>query len=165
MEVEEVRAKIQEIDDADSVLDWYNHFCPSFPEAISLTQKRKESILDLLSKGISLPQIQEAFRRAEQSDFLTGRVKGAKWNRFDFDWLLKPSSIVSLLEGKYDNVSIQKQKRIEKNQALFLQSTEDPMEPEPLTHDQVSGYPTYLKDALKRHNCFPEEIPNQVVRP
>lgn len=164
MEVEEARARIQE-SDADAVLDWYNHSCSSFPKVISMTPKRKEAIHDLLSQGISLSQIQEAFRRAEQSDFLSGRVKGAEWNRFDFDWLIQPSSIVSLLEGKYDNVSVQKQKRIEKNQALFLQSTEDSTESELLTQDKVEEYPSYLKDALKRHNCFPEEISNQEVQP
>ncbi len=141
-----------------SVLDSYNVLCPSFPQAISMTPERRKLIFGLCEEGFTLPQIQEAFKKAEQSDFLTGRVKGADWNRFDFDWLIKPSSIVSLLEGKYDNVSAQAQKRISQNQALIDKAKQNLVDIKPLTAESVSDFDPFLKESLKRHNVYPVDI-------
>ena len=139
------------------MLEAYNRLCPSFPKALSLTPKREESIHILFAGGISLPEIEEAFRCAEQSDFLTGRAKGANWNRFDFDWFIQPSSIISLLEGKYDNIAVQKQKRLARNQELLEKTIQVSMDTEPLTKEKVSQYPAFLQNALKRHRRFPKD--------
>ena len=146
------------------VLEAYNRLCPSFPKALRLTPKREESIHALFSDGISLPEIEEAFRRVEQSDFLTGRTKGAKWDRFDFDWFIQPSSIISLLEGKYDNIAVKKQKRIAQNKELLEKSIQTLPDSEPLTAEKVSQYPAYLQEALKRHHHFPQDNQQQGAR-
>ena len=121
---------------------------------MGLTPRRKRGINELLAEGISLSQIQEAFLRAEQSDFLTGRVEGAEWNRFDFDWLIQPSIIISLLEGKYDNVAVQKQRRIAQNQLMIDKMNEKFTHTEPLTEEQIKKFPSFLKDAMKRHKLL-----------
>ena len=148
--------------DVEEAIALYNELCPSFPKAIGPTPQRKEMCLALSADGIGLPQIREAFCRAERSDFLTGRAAGADWNRFDFDWFLRPSSIVSLLEGKYDNVSVQMQKRLDKNQALHEKALQAQPPAEPLTEEKVAEFPSYLRDALKRHCCLPDNIPQEV---
>ena len=157
-EVEDVAAKSKHEEEQGemdalpdtAVLDSYNKLCPSFPEAVCLTPKRREAIQALFADGITLPQIQEAFRRAEQSDFLTGRCPGADWNRFDLDWLLNASNIVSLIEGKYDNVSPLKQKRIAQNMARFKSSVEDSHITESLTEERVQNMPVFLQDFYRR---------------
>ena len=133
------------------VLEAYNRLCPSFPKALSLTPKRAESIHALFSDGISLPEIEEAFRRAEQSDFLTGRAKGANWNRFDFDWFIQPANIIRLLEGKYDNIPVQKQIRIAQNQEWLKKTMQDSAQTDSLVLKPVSQYPLFLQEALQRH--------------
>ncbi len=136
------------------VIDDYNKLCPSFPDALCLTPKRRELIRSLFSNGIRMPQIQEAFRRAEESDFLTGRVKGADWNRFDIDWILQPSNIVSLLEGKYDNVAVQKQKRIAQNEFLCAEAMKKiEQESRPSLAGDIEQYAPFLQKAIKDHSC------------
>lgn len=133
------------------VLEAYNRLCPSFPKALSLTPKREESIHALFADGISLPEIEEAFRRAEQSDFLTGRAKGAHWNRFDIDWCIQPANIIRLLEGKYDNIPVQKQIRIAQNQEWLKKTMQDSAQTDSLLLKPVSQYPLFLQEALQRH--------------
>ena len=41
------------------------------------------------------------FRRAEESDFLTGR--SGKWKGCGFDWILEPENLNKILAGNYDN--------------------------------------------------------------
>lgn len=149
------RARPVEEEAKADVLSAYNELCPSFPKAIGMTPRRREMVQALLDEGISLSQIREAFCRAEQSDFLTGRAKGADWNRFDFDWFLQLSSIVSLLEGKYDNIAAQKQKRIAQDQAIREEHLgRIRKEVEPLTEERVSQMPPFLQDSFERHCGF-----------
>ena len=41
------------------------------------------------------------FARVEASDFLTGRANG--WQGCGFDWILKKSNLLKVIEGNYDN--------------------------------------------------------------
>lgn len=45
----------------------------------------------------------EYYNRVKRSDFLMGRVSGDRVWRADFDWLIKPSNMVKVIEGRYDN--------------------------------------------------------------
>ena len=136
----------------EEVMEAYNAVCPSFPKAIGLTPQRKALIHALFAGGISLSEIKVAFRRAEESDYLTGRRKGAEWNRFDFDWFIQPSNMIRLLEGKYDNMPVQKQKRMAQYQDLLAKTMHDSAKTTaPLPMERVSQYPVFLQEALKRH--------------
>lgn len=78
--------------------------CISLPKIIGLNESRKKAIKARL-KEYSLEQIEEMFRKAEKSDFLTGRIKskGERPFKASFDWLMKPSNFIKVLEGNYDN--------------------------------------------------------------
>ncbi|MBR6784531.1 MAG: hypothetical protein IKM32_07540 [Clostridia bacterium] len=58
-------------------------------------------LLDLAVMRYGEERVKECFRKAEQSDFLSGR-KGCDWSA-DFDWIIKPNHIESILNGKYDD--------------------------------------------------------------
>ncbi len=146
---------VEELKIAEEIMEAYNALCPSFPRAIQMTVRRYKLIRELLREGINVSQVKEAFKLAEQSDFLTGRKPGAEWTRFDFDWFIQSSSIVSLLEGKYDNVSAQKKMKIDENQKLFVQSVQKSLEPvKPLTSEEISQFPAVFKEALKNHKLL-----------
>ena len=93
-EKKEIRINYQEI------VDMYNDTCVSLRKVKTLSESRKASIKARLNK-YSPEKIQEAFTKAEASDFLTGSNK-RNW-RADFDWIMKDSNIAKVLDGNYDN--------------------------------------------------------------
>ena len=142
--------------DADDVLFAYNELCPSFPSALLLTPNRKQLIYALFAAGHDLAEIRQVFERAEQSDFLSGRSKNADWDRFDFDWLLQLSHFVSIREGKYDNLSARKQKRIAENEILQNQMR-DQIRAECTGSSDPSEIETpFLRQAMQRHTANDE---------
>ena len=153
----------EELKIAEEIMEAYNALCPSFPRAIKMTVRRYKLIRELLREGINESQVKEAFKKAEQSDFLTGRKPGAEWTRFDFDWFIQSSSIISLMEGKYDNVSAQAQKRISQNQAMIDKAKQNLVDIKPLTVESVSDYNSFFKESLKRHHVYPEDISDKEV--
>lgn len=84
----------------EPIKDQYNTICLSLPKVIRLTESRKKLIKARL-KEYSLDEIISVFEKAEASDFLSGRNK--QWTGCNFDWLMKPSNIVKVIEGTYDN--------------------------------------------------------------
>ena len=82
----------------------FTNTCISLPKIIGLNESRKKAIRSRL-KEYSLEQIEEMFRKAENSDFLTGRIskKDERPFKASFDWLMKPSNFIKVLEGNYDN--------------------------------------------------------------
>lgn len=79
----------------------YNEICLSLPKCIKLTDKRKRMLKKRLEEN-SYEDIVMAFRKAEDSDFLSGR--NGKWQACNFDWFIEsPDNIVKTLEGKYDD--------------------------------------------------------------
>ena len=84
---------------AQKVLDLYNRQCPSMPRATKLTDQRVSHVNARLSDH-TLEEVADVFRRAEASEFLSGR--SSKW-RADFDWLTNENNMVKVLEGRYDD--------------------------------------------------------------
>lgn len=64
----------------------------------NISEKRKKAILSL-TKKYSMAEIEKAFDMANQSDFLTGKVKDFK---ADIDFILREDKFISILEGKYN---------------------------------------------------------------
>ena len=81
----------------ESIVDSFNRLCPSLPKVRALTENRRMLIqnADKLIGG----DFENLFRKAEASDYLTGKV--GSW-RADFDWVLKDDNPLKILEGKYD---------------------------------------------------------------
>lgn len=82
------------------VVEKFNEICLSLPQVQKLTPARRQAIKGRCSE-YSVPEIVDVFRRAENSDFLSGR--NGNWNGCSFDWLMKPSNFIKVLEGNYEN--------------------------------------------------------------
>lgn len=85
---------------AQQIFEMYNELCPTLPKAEKLTPKRIAAIRDRL-RAFSVTEIEEAFTKAERSDFLRGYKKD--W-RANLDWLIgSDGNLLKVLEGNYDN--------------------------------------------------------------
>lgn len=80
-----------------SIADAYNRLCPSLPSVKLLTDARRQAIASAKDK-LGDKTFEDLFRLVEASDFLSGRSR--KW-KASFDWILKPSNLVKILEGNY----------------------------------------------------------------
>lgn len=91
--------------DYKSVINAFNDTCVSFPRVTSLSEKRKAAIRARL-RTHSMADIQEAFKKAEESDFLKGSNK-RNWSA-NFDWIMNDANMAKILDGNYDNKSQEK---------------------------------------------------------
>jgi hypothetical protein len=81
------------------VIETYNRICQSLPKVTKVTEARK-TIAKARLHGCGMEEIERLFQLAEESDFLSGRA--GKW-RASFDWLMKESNAVKVLDGNYQN--------------------------------------------------------------
>lgn len=79
----------------------YNEICKSLPSVRVISDKRKKKMRAIYRKVGDLDVIIEAFKKAESSDFLSGR--SGKWNGCNFDWLINYNNFIKVIEGTYDN--------------------------------------------------------------
>lgn len=86
--------------DYQRYVDKYHEICKSLPRIYKMTNTR---ILALKKRVAELgeDEIIRAFKKAEASDFCKG--KSDRGWKADIDFILSPTKIVCLLEGKYDN--------------------------------------------------------------
>ena len=82
------------------IVDLYNDICISLPKVTKLSDSRKKTISARLNT-YSQEELRKVFTMAEESDFLSGRSTANSW--CSFDWLMKDSNIVKVLEGNYSN--------------------------------------------------------------
>ena len=81
------------------VVDAYHSICLDLPKIRTLTKQRRSDVKARITEN-GIDTITEAFRKAQASDFLTGKVTDFKAS---FDWIMKPSNFCKILEGNYDN--------------------------------------------------------------
>lgn len=84
----------------NGIMDAFNSLCPSLPSVKSLSEARKKAIRARLN-SYSIEDIHEAFRKAENSDFLKGK-NNRNWQA-NFDWIIKDANMAKILDGNYDN--------------------------------------------------------------
>ena len=82
------------------IMDAFNSLCPSLPSVKSLSEARKKAIRARLN-SYSEEDILEAFKKAENSDFLKGK-NNRNWQA-NFDWIIKDANMAKILDGNYDN--------------------------------------------------------------
>lgn len=89
----------------DELVKLYHELCPSLPRVVKLTESRKRYLQARWRENSDMEFWRGFFKRVEDSDFLTGRADYGKRSPFkaDFEWILRPSNFVKILEGKYDN--------------------------------------------------------------
>lgn len=88
----------------DDIVDLYHLYCTSLPSIRVVSDKRKKLMRARWNKYNHLDIYKELFKKAEASDFLSGRaVKGESSWTCNFDWLLNENNMLKVLEGNYDN--------------------------------------------------------------
>lgn len=83
------------------ITELYQCHCPSYPKLRGLSGNRRKAVAARWREYPNLDTFRELFRKAEESKFLKG-FNDRNW-RADFDWLMKPSNMQKVLEGKYDD--------------------------------------------------------------
>ena len=83
------------------IVNLYSQTCPSLPSVRAVSDTRRKLIRGRFHEH-GLDAIGIVFEKAEASDFLTGR-REPYWTGCNFDWLLKPTNFIKVLEGTYDN--------------------------------------------------------------
>ncbi len=86
--------------DYQKVIDLYNEMCgEKLPKVKNLTEARKKAIAkaaDLINGDFK-----SLFKRVSSSVFLT-----KEWKNCSFDWILKQSNLIKILEGNYDTQEV-----------------------------------------------------------
>lgn len=85
----------------EKIIELYNNICKSLPQVKKITDKRKRTIRARWKQYNDLSIYVEVFKKAEESDFLSGR--NGKWSGCNFDWLINENNMIKVLEGNYDN--------------------------------------------------------------
>ena len=86
--------------DYNGIKDAYNALCPSLPAVKSLSDARRKAIKARLNT-YTVDDLHEAFRLAEESDFLKGK-NDRNWQA-NFDWIMKDANLAKILDGNYIN--------------------------------------------------------------
>lgn len=86
------------------IVDTYHERLPTLPRVRKLNDTRKRKLRACWREDAERQQIsywRDFFDYVAKSDFLTGR--NGQWTGCDFEWLIKASNHLKVIEGKYDN--------------------------------------------------------------
>ena len=100
--VKESKVKEEHTSKAKEIIDLYHQYLPMLPVVKKLTDPRISAINNRLDE-YTIDEIETMFKMASKSDFLTGKSKD--WSA-NFDWLMKPSNFIKVLEGNYANKEV-----------------------------------------------------------
>lgn len=92
--------------DYDLIVSLYHDLCPKMSKVEKLTDTRK-GFINARFAEFGLSKITEVLRFAGESDFLNG-INDRAW-KADFEWLMRPENFIKVLEGKYQNKTVEKQ--------------------------------------------------------
>ena len=82
------------------VFEAYNQICTRLPRIKSMSEARKKAVKARLN-NYSLEDVKEMFKKANESDFLTG-MNDKNWIA-NFDWLMKDTNFAKVMDGNYEN--------------------------------------------------------------
>ena len=83
------------------IMDLYHQICVSYPRIEDIDGERKKAVAARWRKYGDIAVFERVFRIAQASSFMKGE-NGRDWHA-DFDWMMRPSNIVKILEHKYDD--------------------------------------------------------------
>ncbi|MBV7273121.1 hypothetical protein JMF89_00950 [Clostridiaceae bacterium UIB06] len=78
------------------------------PKVEKLSNTRKRTLKAHWNEYKDINVFIKLFTKAQESDFLSGR--SGRWQGCSFDWLMKSSNMIKVLEGNYDNKQEQQRK-------------------------------------------------------
>ena len=81
-------------------LSSFNTICSSLPPEGELTEGLSQALMHA-ERLIAPKRLEEVFRMAAESDFLSGR--SGVWRGCSLTWILKPDNLRKILSGKYRN--------------------------------------------------------------
>ena len=86
-----------------AIMENYNAICVSLTPIKVMSDKRKQEAKTRFRREFhgQMGEVCAFFRKVEASDFLCGR-NGRGWSA-NFDWLMKSTNAIKVLEGTYDN--------------------------------------------------------------
>ena len=90
--------------DYENVIELYHSLCPKMSKVEKLTDQRKGFVHARMSE-FGIEKVTTVLRTAGESDFLNGKNDRA-W-KADFEWIMRPTNFVKILEGKYSNKRIE----------------------------------------------------------
>ena len=103
---------------AEMIIEKYKKYCTKLKSAEMMLLKDIESVRELerfINDGVVNPDdVIKAFKKANKSNFLTGRVKDFQ---ADIRWMCNPVNIDKVNSGKYDNNSRSKKSLEQKPQS------------------------------------------------
>ena len=83
------------------ILELYNSICTSFPKIKVIDGQRRKAVAARWRTYKSIGAFEHLFRLTEASDFLKGQ-NDRDWCA-NFDWLVRPTNMAKVLEGRYNN--------------------------------------------------------------
>lgn len=108
--------------DFESIKDTFNKICVTLPKVKSMSDSRKKTIRTWLKSEREVDFV-NFFNAVNDSDFLSGR--NGKWSGCSFDWIIKPSSRIKIVEGNYTNKNNKKESDMEQLQRLYNEYKEE----------------------------------------
>lgn len=92
------------------IAELYNGICISFNPIKQITDKRKGNMNARYKESkCNIEVFKILFTKMQESNFLKGGWDSG--GKADFDWVMKPTNFVKVLEGKYDNNKNQKKQQ------------------------------------------------------
>lgn len=85
----------------EKIMQLYNATCKSFLKIKVIDGQRRKAVAARWRTHQSLDAFAELFQKAEASAFMRGE-NDKSWSA-DFDWMIRPTNMAKVLEGKYDN--------------------------------------------------------------
>lgn len=104
------------------LLEFYNNNTTQ-KKILAFSDYEKRCLISLLAR-YGEERVKEGFKKAEQSDFLSGR-KGCDWSA-DLRWIVTPRNFENILNGRYDDYKYGSNRTSKNNEASSaLSSFED----------------------------------------
>ncbi len=81
------------------IINMFNSTCKSLPR-VKARNKTRDKHIKTMFRELDINKIKELFTMTESSDYLSGR--SGKWSNCGFDWIIKESNYIKVLEGNYN---------------------------------------------------------------
>jgi len=85
--------------DYQFIVDNYHSLCPKMNKVVAVNDTRKGFINARVGE-YGLDKVISVLRSAGESDFLNG-INDKAW-KADFEWIMRPTNFLKILEGKYE---------------------------------------------------------------